>query len=105
MVDFLDNYITKIKINNFSGKISDYFNSRIEDVKLLFNKIIIEFEILKIKYELIINYINLGKFIYKNYSQENVSDFSYKDEFYNMNHEIGKCKRFIKKLKKIKSVR
>tara|TARA_B100000029_G_scaffold509626_1_gene599245 strand:- start:245 stop:553 length:309 start_codon:yes stop_codon:yes gene_type:complete len=98
MADFLDHYIASAKNNNFSKKISNYFNEKMIDFKSLLNKAMIQFEILKIKLELRKNYINLGKFISKNYNKENIVDFSYKDDFFNINHEINKCLRYIRKL-------
>jgi len=98
MADFLDHYIESVKNNNFSKKIFQYFNKKLIEQKKTFNKMIIQFEILKIKLELRKKYINLGKFISKNYNKENIVDFSYKDEFFNINHEISKCHRYIRKL-------
>tara|TARA_Y100000590_G_C15709021_1_gene1009671 strand:+ start:2076 stop:2384 length:309 start_codon:yes stop_codon:yes gene_type:complete len=98
MADFLDHYIASAKNNNFSKKISNYFNEKMIDFKSLLNKAMIQFEILKIKLELRKNYINLGKFISKNYNKENIVDFSYKDDFFNINHEINKSLRYIRKL-------
>ena len=99
MADFLDHYIESVRSNNFSRKISNYFNKKLKEQKKTFNKMILQFEILKIKLELRKNYINLGKFISKNYNEENIIDFSYKNEFFNINHEINKCHRYIRKLK------
>ena len=43
--------------------------------------------------------MKLGKFISKNYDKENVVDFSYKEEFFSLNQDISKKKRYIRKLK------
>ena len=59
----------------------------------------IKFEILRIKLELKKNYINLGKFIFQNYNREKIVDFSYKDDFFSLNHKIKKNLRYMKKIK------
>ena len=99
MPDILDSYISKIDTRSISKKINDY----ISKIKLQRDKIIkistLQFEILRIKLQLKIGYMKLGQFISKNYDKENVVDFSYKEEFFLLNQDISKKKRYIRKLK------
>ena len=99
MSDILDSYISKIDTSSISKKINDY----ILKLKLQRDRIIkistLQFEILRIKLQLKIGYMKLGQFISKNYDKENVIDFSYKEEFFLLNQDISKKKRYIRKLK------
>jgi len=99
MPDILDSYISKIDTSSISKKINDY----ISKIKLQRDKIIkistLRLEILRIKLQLKIGYMRLGQFISKNYDEENVIDFSYKEEFFVLNQDISKKKRYIRKLK------
>ena len=99
MSDILDSYISKIDTSSISKKINDY----ILKIKLQRDRIIkistLQFEILRIKLQLKIGYMKLGQFISKNYDKENVIDFSYKEEFFLLNQDISKKKRYIRKLK------
>ena len=99
MPDILDSYISKIDTRSISKKINDY----ILKIKLQRDRIIkistLQFEILRIKLQLKIGYMKLGQFISKNYDEENVIDFSYKEEFFLLNQDISKKKRYIRKLK------
>ena len=99
MPDILDSYISKIDTRSISKKINDY----ISKIKLQRDRIIkistLQFEILRIKLQLKIGYMKLGQFISKNYDEENVIDFSYKEEFFLLNQDISKKKRYIRKLK------
>jgi len=99
MADILDTYIKKID----NKEIVDRFNNAIKNKYVLIKKIIlklkIEFEIFKIKLDLLYCYINLGKFISKYYNEEQVKDFSYKEEYFYLNNNINLKKRYIKKLK------
>ena len=99
MPDILDTYISKIDTSSISKKINDY----ISKVKLQRDRIIklstLQFEILRSKLQLKIEYIKLGQFISKNYDEENVIDFSYKEEFFLLNQDISKKKRYIRRLK------
>ena len=99
MSDILDSYISKIDTSSISKKINDY----ISKIKLQRDRIIkistLQFEILRIKLQLKIGYMKLGQFISKNYDKENVIDFSYKEEFFLLNQDISKKKRYIRKLK------
>ena len=99
MSDILDSYISKIDTSSISKKINDY----ILEIKLQRDRIIkistLQFEILRIKLQLKIGYMKLGQFISKNYDEENVIDFSYKEEFFLLNQDICKKKRYIRKLK------
>ena len=99
MPDILDSYISKIDTNSFSKRINDY----VSKIKLKKNRLmrmsILQFEILKAKLQLKIEYMKLGQFISKNYDQENVIDFSYKEDFFFINQNISKKKRYIRRLK------
>ena len=98
MPDILDSYISKIDTNSFSKRINDY----VSKIKLKKNRLmkmsILQFEILKAKLQLKIEYMKLGQFISKNYDQENVIDFSYKEDFFLINQNISKKKRYIRRL-------
>ena len=59
----------------------------------------LRFEISRTKLQLRFEYMKLGRFISKNYDKENVIDFSYKEDFFSLNHDISRKKRYIKKLK------
>ena len=99
MPDILDSYISKIDTSSISKKFNDY----ISKIKLQRDRIIkistLRFEILRIKLQLKIGYMKLGQFISKNYDEENVIDFSYKEEFFVLNQDVSKKKRYIRKLK------
>ena len=98
MPDILDNYIKKVHTFQISNKISNYYHKIIIRKNRFLKLIVIRFEIFKIKLELKKNYINLGKFIFKNYDKEKVIDFSYKNDFFSLNQEIKKNLRYIKKI-------
>ena len=99
MADILDTYISKIDTSSISKKINDY----ISKIKIQRNRIIksstLQYEILKTKLQLKIEYMKLGQFISKNYDEENVIDFSYKEDFFSLNQDINKKKRYIRRLK------
>ena len=99
MSDILDSYISKIDSGKFIKKINNYIlklRTKKDKILRIGN---LKFEVLKIKLELKRNYFNLGKFISNSYDKEKVVDFSYKEDFFYLNHEISKKKRFIKRLK------
>ena len=99
MPDILDSYISKIDTSSISKKINDY----ILKIKLQRNRIIklstLQFEILRTNLQLKIKYMKLGRFISTNYNEENVVDFSYKEEFFLLNQDISKKKKYIRRLK------
>ena len=99
MSDILDSYISRIDTSNFSKKINYYINKIKSKKDRILKLSTIRFKILKTRLELKFDYIKLGKFISKNYDQENIIDFSYQEDFFLLNHEIGRKKRYIKKLK------
>ena len=101
MADIIDTYIKKIDEYNFNKKITNYFVILRKKRDWLIKLIMIEIELLKIKIELKKNYIKLGKFISKNYDDEDVVDFTYKEDFFILNQEIKRKKRYIKKIKNI----
>tara|TARA_Y100001970_G_scaffold134911_2_gene166053 strand:+ start:52049 stop:52357 length:309 start_codon:yes stop_codon:yes gene_type:complete len=99
MSDILDNYISKIDRGGISKKIN-YYILKLKHKKDGFIKsFTFKFEIIKIEFQLKIQYFKLGKFVHKNYDKENVVDFSYKDDFFLLNQDINKKRRYIKKLK------
>ena len=100
MSDILDTYIKKANNLEIPKKIKNHYYDLIVNKDRLLKIFAIKFEVLKIKLELKKNYINLGKFIFQNYNKEKVVDFSYKNDFFSLNHEIKKNLRYIKKLKK-----
>ena len=43
--------------------------------------------------------MKLGKLVYNYFKNENIVDFSYKDDFFQMNNDIEKVDSYIKNLK------
>ena len=78
---------------------NNYYSNLVVKKDKLLKSFAIKFEVLRIKLELKKNYINLGKFIFKNYNEEKIVDFSYKNDFFSLNQEIKKNLRYIKKIK------
>ena len=101
MADILDSYIKKINGVNIYQRINDFINTLLNKIKLYFVRLKIQVEIIKIKLELLNNYINLGKYISKYYNEEKIKDFSYQEKYFILNKEINKKNRYIKKLKNI----
>ncbi len=56
-------------------------------------------EIEKLKLDLMKLYYRLGKYISKKNYNENISDFSYDEEYLSINKKINKLKTYIKKIK------
>ena len=101
MADIIDTYIKKIDGYDLNKKITNYFVILRKKRDWLIKLIMIEIELFKIKIELKKNYVKLGKFISKNYNDEDVVDFTYKEDFFILNQEIKRKKRYIKKIKNI----
>jgi hypothetical protein len=99
MADILDSYIKKIEKIQLPNRLQNYLKKLKEQKNRFLLISSIQLEIFKIKLVLKKNYINLGKFISKNYNQDKVTDFSYKNDFFLMNQEINKKERYIKRLK------
>ena len=99
MSDILDNYIKKVHTFQIPEKMNDYYHSFMVNKDRLLKSFAVKFEVLRIKLELKKNYIKLGKFIFENYNEEKIVDFSYKNDFFSLNHEIKKNLRYIKKIK------
>lgn len=95
-------------------KITDYLSS----INLSKNKIFIKYlnllkkksknvsnisanklEVEKLKLDLMKLYYRLGKYISKKNFNENISDFSYDEEYLSINKKINKLKSYIKKIK------
>ena len=99
MSDILDNYISKIDRGGISIRINSYISKLKFKKDELIKSFTFRFEIVKIDIQLRIDYFKLGKFVHKNYDKENVVDFSYKDDFFLINQDIDKKRRYIRKLK------
>ena len=56
-------------------------------------------EVEKLKLDLMKLYYSLGKYISKKNYNENISDFSYDEEYLSINKKINKLKTYIKKIK------
>ena len=56
-------------------------------------------EVEKLKLDLMKLYYSLGKYISKKNYNENISDFSYDEEYLSINKKINKLKSYIKKIK------
>jgi len=101
MSDILDTYIKKIDSYN----INDRLNAIIDKLKskrdIFIRTFMLRIELFKNKLELRKSYSKLGKFISKQYNDESVVDFTYKDDFFILNQEIKRKQRYIKKIKKI----
>ena len=101
MADIIDTYIKKIDDYHLNKKITNYFVVLRKKRDWFIKLFMIEIELFKIKIELKKSYIKLGKFISKNYNNEDVVDFTYKEDFFILNQEIKRKKRYIKKIKNI----
>ena len=101
MADIIDTYIKKIDQYDINKKINIFFIDLRKKRDWFIKKAMIEVELIKIKLELKKNYTKLGKFIFKNYNDEDVVDFTYKEDFFILNQEIKRKKRYMKKIKKI----
>tara|TARA_B100001750_G_C15321842_1_gene502671 strand:- start:139 stop:456 length:318 start_codon:yes stop_codon:yes gene_type:complete len=99
MSDILDTYIKKIHTFQIQEKINNYYHDLMVNKDRLLKSFAVKFEVIRIKLELKKNYINLGKFIFQNYNKEKIVDFSYKNDFFSLNHEIKKNLRYMKKIK------
>ena len=86
MNDILDDYIKKIHTLQIQERINNYYDNFIINKNKILKLFAVKFEIIRIKLELKKNYINLGKFVSRNYNKEEVVDFSYKDDFFSLNH-------------------
>lgn len=100
MSDIIDSYISKVDFNNLPKKINHFYQKFDRKRKYFIKLIFVRFFILKARIDLIIKYFKLGKFISKSFIEENVIDFSYKDEFFYINQSISKKKKYIKKISK-----
>tara|TARA_Y100000588_G_C13831916_1_gene744008 strand:- start:305 stop:616 length:312 start_codon:yes stop_codon:yes gene_type:complete len=101
MADIIDTYIKKIDQYNINKKINIFFIYLRNKRDWLIKKTMVEIELFKIKLELKKNYTKLGKFIFKNYNEEDVVDFTYKEDFFILNQDIKRKKRYLKKIKNI----
>ena len=101
MNEILDTYIKKMHTLQIQERINNYFDNFIVNKNKILKLLAVRIEIIRIKLELKKNYINLGKFVFQNYNKEKIVDFSYKDDFFSLNHEIKKNIRYMKKIKRI----
>ena len=81
MADIIDTYIKKIDGFKIDKKVNYYLLLLKKKRDWIIKFFMIKIELLKIKFELHKVYVKLGKFISKNYNDENVIDFSYKQDF------------------------
>ena len=101
MADIIDTYIKKLDDYKIDKKVNNYLLLLKKRRDWIIKFFMIKIELLKIKFELQKIYIKLGKFISKNYDEENIIDFSYKEDFFILNQEIKRKKRYMSKIKKI----
>ena len=99
MSDFLEHYLYKIKNKNFLKKISDSLKKIINKTEKITKDGRLKIEIEKNKFEKKKKFMELGKLVYNYFKNENIVDFSYKDDFFQINNDIGKVDLYIKNLK------
>ena len=99
MADIIDTYIKKIDSKDYSMKFNKFINDKHSLIKKIIFKLKIKIEVLRIRFDLLYCYLNLGKFISKYYNEEKIKDFSYKEDYFLLNNKINLKKRYIKKLK------
>ena len=99
MSDFLEHYLYKIKNKNFLKKISDSLKKIINKTEKITKDSRLKIEIEKNKFEKKKKFMELGKLVYNYFKNENIVDFSYKDDFFQINNDIGKVDLYIKNLK------
>tara|TARA_B110000438_G_scaffold241515_1_gene240656 strand:+ start:224 stop:535 length:312 start_codon:yes stop_codon:yes gene_type:complete len=103
MSDILDTYIKKIDSYNINDRLSTIIDKLKSKRAIFIRTFMLKIELFKNKLELRKSYSELGKFISKQYNDEKVVDFTYKDDFFMLNQEIKRKQRYIKKIKKISS--
>ena len=101
MSDILDTYIKKIDSYNINDRLNTIIDKLKSKRDIFIRTFMLKIELFKNKLELRKSYSELGKFIFKQYNDESVVDFTYKDDFFILNQEIKRKKRYIKKIKKI----
>ena len=101
MSDILDTYIKKIDSYNINDRLNTIIGKLKSKRDIFIRTFMLKIELFKNKLELRKSYSELGKFISKQYNDESVVDFTYKDDFFILNQEIKRKKRYIKKIKKI----
>ena len=99
MSDFLENYLYKIKNKNYFKKINDSLKKIINKTEKITKDSRLKIEIEKNKFEKKKKFMKLGKLVYNYFKNENIVDFSYKDDFFQMNNDIEKVDSYIKNLK------
>ena len=99
MSDFLEHYLYKIKNKNYFKKISDSLKKIINKTEKITKNSRLKIEIEKNKFEKKKKIMELGKLVYNYFKNENIVDFSYKDDFFQINNDIGKVDSYIKNLK------
>jgi len=97
MNSIIDKYIKIFQIKSKDNRDKLYnFSVYLKNKK---NKITVHannrFEIEKTKLELKKKYISLGKYVFKKKNTENVHDFSYDDNYIQLNNEIKKIVDYI----------
>ena len=101
MSDILDTYIKKIDSYNINDRLNTFIDKLKSKRDIFIRTFMLRIELFKNKLELRKSYSKLGKFISKQYNDESVVDFTYKDDFFILNQEIKRKQRYIKKIKKI----
>ena len=99
MSDFLENYLYKIKNKNYFKKINDSLKKIINKTEKITKDSRLKIEIEKNKFEKKKKFMKLGELVYNYFKNENIVDFSYKDDFFQMNNDIEKVDSYIKNLK------
>ena len=102
MSDFIESYITRFKKERLINKLNSFFKKLIKKSEKFTKKSKIKIEIEKNKIEKKKKLIDLGKFIHKSYKEEKIKDFSYKEQYLDLNNEVDKIESYIEKLRKNK---
>ena len=99
MSDFLEQYLYKIKNENYIKKINNFFKKIINKSEKITKDGRLKIEIEKSKFEKKKKFMNLGRFIYNSFKKDNIVDFSYQDDFFKINDDIEKIDLYIDNLK------
>ena len=83
-------------------KISDYVEKFKKNSKIVSDKGLNEIEINKCKVELAKTYYKIGKYVSEKYHLEKKTDYSYDEEYKQLNEKISKLKKYIEKLSESK---
>ena len=95
-MDKITNYLSSINLSKNKIFIK-YLNLLKKKSKNVSNISANKLEVEKLKLDLMKLYYRLGKYISKKNYNENISDFSYDEEYLSINKKINKLKSYIKK--------